>query len=205
MGIVPPNVPQRLPLMPILILGLSAALLVLAVSASLAAAIDPLGPLLVLALGLAGGRTLLRSGAERRVLYVGIAFVALLTVPHGLLTHGTLTDLGPYPATNLSDASDALAARTPVDSVAHDHGHLVSFAATETKPPALAYRIGGETQWASALPSDRQIASLREMHVFPLLWRTRVDAWADGPDAPAWLYVWRWGGVQELYVMDETD
>lgn len=192
--------------MPLFVLGLSVALLVLAVSASLAAAVDPLAPLLVLAIGVAGGRTVLRPGAERRILYVGLGLVALLTVPHGLLTHGTLTDLGPYPATRLAAPDrlpSELAARTPVDSVAYENGHLVSFAATDDAPPALAYRVGGAVQWASALPSDRQITALREMQTFPLLWRIRVDAWASGPDAPAWLYVWRWGGVQELYVMDD--
>lgn len=184
--------------MPLLVIGLGLALCALLVGASLAAAVDPLAPLLTVAVAYAGGLALFRGDRARELLAYGVGFVALVTIPLGLLTHGTLTDLGPYPA---EPFDGDLSGRTETDRVPHAGGALIAYAATGDAPPVLAFERGGTTEWASALPTDRNITALREMTVFPLLWRIRVDLYAEGWDAPGWLYVWRWGGVQELYVL----
>jgi hypothetical protein len=180
------------------VVGMGLALAVLFVGASFAAAVDPLAPLLTLALAYAGGRTLLRAPGGRRMLRYGIGLIALVTIPLGLLTHGSITDLGPYPA---EPVADTLSDRTVTASVSHRGGTLIAYATTDASAPVLAFTRADRVRWASALPTDRGVTGLRDLTVSPLLWRYRVDFYAEGWDAPGWLYVWRWGGVQEMHLL----
>jgi hypothetical protein len=184
--------------MSFLILGFALALLVLLVGTSFAAAVDPLAPLLTLALAYAGGRTILRSPGGRRLLLYGVGFVALVTVPLGLLTHGSVTDLGPYRA---QPFNGDLSERKATARLSHAGGTLVAYAATDAAPPVLAFERRDSTHWASSLPTDRPITRMSNLHVMPLLWRHRVDFYAEGWDAAGWLYVWRWGGVQDVHLL----
>lgn len=184
--------------MPFFVIGMGVALVALLVGASFAAAVDPLAPLLTLALAYAGGRTMLRAPGGRRMLRYSIGFIALVTVPLGLLTHGSVTDLGPYRA---EPVADTLSGRSVTASASHRTGRLVAYAATDASPPVLAFEREGRMQWASALPTGRGLTGLGDLTVSPLLWRYRVDFYAEGWEAPGWLYVWRWGGVQEVHLL----
>ncbi len=184
--------------MSFLILGFALALLVLLVGTSFAAAVDPLAPLLTLALAYAGGRTLLHAPGGRRLLLYGIAFVALVTVPLGLLTHGSLTDLGPYRA---QPFDGDLGEREVSARLSHAGGTLVAYTATDEAPPVLAFERRDSTHWASALPTNHPITRMSDLQAMPLIWRYRVDFYAEGWGAAGWLYVWRWGGVQEVHLL----
>lgn len=172
-------------------------------AAVFAAAVAPWLPLVLVGGTYVIGHLLLPNGRERTVLGVGLAFVALLTVPFGLLTHGVLTGgAGPYAARPYTGTAEDLSTRMAIDSVDALGGTLVSYAASTDAPPVLAWqRPDGRLGWASELPRNSRISGLEQMRVSPLLWRIRLDAYAVGPDAPAWIYVWRWGGVQKAYVL----
>jgi len=195
---------QHVPLMPVAFAGLVTALLLLAVGASLAAAAHPLFAPLVLAIAAGAGRLTISSLPFRRLLWGGIAFIALVTVPVGLLTHGVVTGATTFTMRSVPD--DTLRSfhdRPVADSVAFADGAIVSFPRDAQRAATVAYREKGQIQWASTVPRSARVDTLSQMTLYPLLWRVRIDVYAaDG--GPGWLYVWRWGGAQRLYVLDDA-
>jgi hypothetical protein len=188
------------------------ALVVLAVGSSLAAATHPALAPVVLLTALALIRYAVPSLAYRRLLVGGIAFIALVTVPTGCLTHGVVS--GAYsvslPPVDADSLTAHFASRTPTDSAAFARGMLLSFPASEQHPAAIAFRQNSRLRWADAFPHGREpgsstISRFTDLTLTPLLWRVRVDGLVRGPDAPGWLYVWRWGGTQRLYVFDDSE
>ena len=188
------------------------ALVVLAVGASLAAATHPALAPAVLAAALAFIWFAVPSLAYRRLLTGGIAFTALVTVPAGCLTHGVVSGASSVSLQTISpdSLSAQLAHRAPTDSVSFGDGMLLSFPTSEHQPAAIAVRQNGRVQWADAFPKQSTLDStavsrFTDLTLTPLLWRVRVDGLVRGPDAPGWLYVWRWGRTQRLYVLDDSE
>lgn len=187
-------------------------LVVLAVGSSLAAATHPaLAPVVLLA-ALALIRYTVPSLAYRRLLTGGIAFIALVTVPAGCLTHGVVSGASSVslPTVDADSLSAHFAGRAPTDSVSFGGGRLLSFPKSEHQPAAIAFRRNGHVQWADAFPEENRpdstaVSRFTDLTLTPLLWRVRVDGLVHGPDAPGWLYVWRWGGTQRLYVLDASE
>lgn len=188
------------------------ALVVLAVGTSLAAATHPALAPAVLAAALAFIWFAVPSLAYRRLLTGGIAFTALITVPAGCLTHGVVS--GASSVSLFAVESDSLTAqlanRAPTDSVSFGDGMLLSFPRSNAHPAAIAFRLGDRIRWADAFPEDSQpdstaVSRFTDLTLYPLLWRVRVDGLVHGPDAPGWLYVWRWGSTQRLYVLDDSE
>lgn len=188
------------------------ALVMLAVGASLAAATHPALAPVVLAAALGFIWVAVPSLAYRRLLTGGIAFTALVTVPAGCLTHGVVSGASSVSLLAVSPDSltTRLAHRTPTDSVSFSRGMLLSFPATDSLPAAVAYRQSGLLQWADvfpeqSIPDSTVVTRFTDLTLTPLLWRVRVDGLVRGPDAPGWLYVWRWGRTQRLYVLDDSE
>jgi hypothetical protein len=197
-------VSRNRPPMPVTFAAVVTALLLLAVGASLAAAAHPLLAPLVLAVAAGAGRLTIPSLPFRRLLWGGLVFIAFLTVPAGLLTHGLLSGSTSFAMRDLPDASlaDRINAHAPTDSVAFQNGYLVSFPRTDSLTTTVAYREDGTLQWAASLPRSANVHHLDQLTVSPLLWRVRVDLYAHG-SGPGWLYIWRWGHAQRLHVLDE--
>ena len=198
-------VPRSVPVSSLL--RLAAVLFLAAFAAVFGAAVAPWLPLVIVVGTYVAGSLLLRgrptSQAARRVLALGLGFIALLTLPFGFLTHGVLTGSdGPFAGRPYPGTAADLSTRMAIDSVDALGGTLLSYAATPDAPPVLALRTAsGEVAWASTLPPESRVSGLQQLRVFPVLWRIRVDCYAVGPDVPAWFYVWRWGGVQKLYLL----
>ena len=188
----------------LVILRLSAVLFLAFLGASLGAAVAPWLPLVLVGGTYLIGRQVVSEDPARTLLGVGLGFIGLLTIPIGFLTHGVLTGgAGPFRAQSFDDP-EALSTRMPLDSVDALGGTLISYAATTDDPPVVAFRsVDGRIRWASALPPESGVTGLQQMQVFPVLWRIRVDVYAAGPDTPGWFYVWRWGGVQKIYLLTE--
>ncbi|HHP7239523.1 hypothetical protein [Longibacter sp.] len=190
--------------MPVAFAGLVTALLLLAVGASLAAAAHPFLAPVVLTIAAGAGRLTISSLPFRRLLWGGIAFIALVTVPVGLLTHGVVTGATTFTMQSVPDDTlRAFYARPAADSVAFAGGAILSLPRDEHRPAAVVYREQGRIQWASTVPRSARVDTFSQMTLYPLLWRVRIDVYA-ADSGPGWLYVWRWGGAQRLYVLDDA-
>lgn len=190
--------------MPVALAGVAAILAVLAVGASLAAATHPLFAPILIGGALFGASTAIAEKRPRFVIMAGIGFIGLVTVPVGLLTHGVIAGATSFDMYNIpgDDVNQTLAGRSPVDSLGLDGGTLLSFERAHSAPAAIALRRNGRIEWASAVPQTANVDRLEGLSAFPVLWRVRVDLYATGSGAPGWLYIWRWGGSQSLYVLN---
>ncbi|WP_143815325.1 hypothetical protein [Longibacter salinarum] len=189
--------------MPVAFAGVMTALFLLAVGASLAAAAHPLFAPLVVAVAAGSAHLTISSLPFRRLLWGGLAFIGFVTIPLGLLTHGVLTGGTSFDMRGMPPASlDALSTEAASDSIRYEDGFLLSFRRTEERTAAIAYQVNGRLLWASAVPKSANVDGLSQMNVYPLLWRNRVDLYAEGT-GPAWLYIWKWGDAQRLFVLDE--
>jgi len=155
-----------------------------------------------------------RLGLASRVnaMRVGLVLAVLLLVPARFFAEFAESGMDDGPFNGRPFVGD-LSKLQPSERVAFRSGELVAFNRSNGEPPVLAYRVGGQAQWAQEMfvslaesmdgrPGTNELESMTRLTVAHGFFRDRLDfigAWTYGAER-GYVFIWKWGGIQRFYL-----